>query len=193
MKKNLSKILILTFIFLAGAGLWLVLFFGIPVESFSSFGFLNRYKEWGQSQNEAVSIEASQSSLTAMSNFLEETVLGKKEFEKYFIEGDSGRLLLLTSLEEAGRQLGATTTIVSVAERKGEASFFDITITARGAFESVYRFIRTLESLPFIITVKQGNLRLLSDGANGGVKGDTKPIWEGSFQITVQSFTQKTI
>lgn len=189
MKKNLNKIITLVVFFLASAGLWMVLFFGIPIGPFPSFGFLNRYKEWGQSQNEAASIEASQESLATMAAFLDKTALEKKEFEEYFIEGDSGRLLLLTSLEEAGRQLGATTTIVSVGERKGATSFFDINITARGSFEAVYRFLHTLESLPFIITVNQSNLRLLSDGT----KGNAKPTWEGSFQITVQSFNKKTI
>lgn len=221
MPKNLNQILILAVVFLASVGLWLALFFGPPAGLFPSFGFLKRYEEWGKSQKDSISAKASQEELAAMSSFLKETAEDKKDFEKYFIKGEEGRLALLTGIEEAGRQLGATTTISSVSEKapaepkkksspkssrtngslgknlaqaalaeakKSPTSFFDITVTARGPFEAVYKFAHALEVLPFILTVNQSNIRLLSDGGKS-----REVLWEGAFQITVQSFTEKTI
>lgn len=215
MQKIRSNILFLSILFLASIGLWAGLLFGVDIGSFSSFGFLNRYQKWEEAQNEYASIVASKSSLGAMKKFLDETTRERAEIENYFVQGDEGKLKLLTGLEEAGRRLGATTTVVSVIERevvpskkksaaratqvgllaettpsakKPTTSFFDITVTARGSFNAVYRFMHTLETLPFIITVNQSNVRLLSDGPRDG-KNTT---WEGSFQISVQNFTKKT-
>lgn len=127
-------------------------------------------------------IAAANATLATLGN--DESAVGK-----YFVSSAS-LVPFLESLQSTGERLGATVTVSSVSSgtRKGRAEI-SLNGTVSGSFDSVMRFIGSVEYAPYSVTVEQLSV---SGGTVSGAASAAVSKWTATFILTVGSQTPVT-
>lgn len=128
-----------------------------------------------------ISAEKKKENLERFLRIYDQTVVGREKISNYFVSVET-LPSFIERLEQAAREAGIIYTLSSTQPvTAGKQEVLQLVMATEGDFNRIYRFIKTLENLPYILTINQA---YLSPSASGS--------WRANFNATLASFNSSS-
>ena len=165
---HFSITLLVTIITLIGYGFW---YSTVSAESASVADLQKQISEQTQTAGRMVS---ARSALAEIAN-------KEAAIQSYFVP-QTGVVAFINDLEAQGKESGSVVKVLSVStDSRGAQSFFIISLTLKGSFDSVLRTVGSIEYAPYDISIY--DFSLVQDDKNN---------WHADLKITVGSLVSAT-
>ena len=137
-------------------------------------------------QNNTIVEEESQ--IDTVRKGLEQTDARRATLTSYFV--DAGNVVpFLETVEGYGKTVNASTSFTTVQMQK-DPTYLKVTVTARGSFQSIYRFIGMLEAAPYETAIQGVDIRqVLPDGLQSEQAATQSTNWDATATVYVYSIS----
>lgn len=114
--------------------------------------------------------------LKSMESFLRESSEERKVLERAFVSED-GLVKFIEDLEENGKESGVDVEVNLATVSQDQSDSPSFRIESRGSFSSVYKYLTSLENLPYEISINRTSLDSEGEGK-----------WRGIYEIKLLSY-----
>lgn len=136
---------------------------------------------------ERLEIERQISNALATEDSIKNTAEDRKKIDSYFIDSREETIALLTNIEsladDVGVEVDVDIDVKSVVLNEKDRQILSSKIEAMGTFQTLYRFVSILESLPYKVTITGLNMKRVTKKT-----GEEQPKWSGDIAINILSY-----